>query len=419
MALHRLHPWVFSGAVARVDGTPDRGATVTVRGHDGTFLGRGAYSPDSKIRVRVWTFRGDVAVDADLFRERLSRAFRERDVGEVDEERGLRLVNAESDGLPGLIVDRYDDVLVCQFLSAGAAYWQPVLVELLQQLLPCRTIFERSDTEVRAKEGLPDSQALLAGSDPPERITVREGRWRFRVDVRNGHKTGFYLDQRENRSLLERYAEGADVLDAFSYTGAFGTVAVGAGARSLVSVDISGEALEEAERHLEANGMDHVPHEVIQGDAFEVLRQLRRDQRSFDLVILDPPAFVHARNQLRRGTRGYKDVNLQAFRLLRAGGVLFTFSCSGHVDDALFAKVVGDAAADARRPARILHRLGAPPDHPVALGFPEGRYLTGLVCRVGGAVPGTPASGAFPANAESEGPTGPDRIDGLGRRHPS
>ena len=384
VALERLHPWIFSGAVARVEGDPETGETVAVRTPTGRTLALGAYSPDSKIRVRVWTFRNGAPVDTDLLRRRLERAIGERlphsrtdDVGG----RGVRLVNGESDGLPGLIVDRYADVTVCQFLSAGADRWREILVDLLQDLAPARSVFERSDDSARVKEGLSEVRGLLAGEEPPERTSIHEGGHRFHVDVRKGHGTGFYLDRREGRELLAEYAEDADVLDAFAYTGASGVVAAGAGARSLVSVDLSEEFLEEGRQHLKVNGLDHLGHEAIQGDASDVLRSLRAEGRRFDLIVLDPPPFVHARNQVRRGARGYKDVNLQAFQLLRSGGVLFTFSSSGHVDDALFAKIVGDAAADAKRPAQILHRLGAAVDHPVALGFPEGRYLTGLVCR--------------------------------------
>jgi 23S rRNA (cytosine1962-C5)-methyltransferase len=382
-SLQRRHPWIFSGAIQSVEGSPTSGETVDVVSSSGEWLARGAWSPQSQIRVRVWTFDPDENIDAGFFRARLQRALRLREaVLPSDEPTARRCVHAESDGLPGITVDRYRDHLVCQILSAGGERWKEVLVEELRSLLPVRGIYERSDTDARAKEGLPVACGPLWGEEPPELIEIREGGLNLLVDVRRGHKTGFYLDQRDNRALVGRWSGGREVLNCFAYTGAFGLFALQGGATAVTHVESSGELLELARRNGELNRLDSGAVNYLEDDVFRALRRFRDARRSFDLIILDPPKFVASASQLERGSRGYKDINLLAIKLLRPGGLLFTFSCSAHVTPALFQKIVADAALDARRSVQILRPLFQASDHPVALAFPEGLYLKGFLCRV-------------------------------------
>ncbi|MCJ7596979.1 MAG: class I SAM-dependent methyltransferase, partial [Desulfobacterales bacterium] len=351
-SLLRRHPWLFSGALARVDGTPQPGETVDVLGFDGTLLGRGAYSPHSQISVRLWTFDSNQEIGSPFFRDRLERAIRGRHrLMAGHGHAACRLVNAESDGLPGIIVDRYADFLVCQFLSAGAEFWKQVIVDHLKDLVPAAGIFERSDLDVRLKEGLQPRKGPLSGQVPPDLILIQEGPHRFWVDVLTGQKTGFYLDQRENRVQAAEYAQGAEVLNCFAYTGGFGVFALGAGAAMVTNVESSATALGVAKQNIELNGFDQARVENTEGDAFHILRKYRDSRRQFDLIILDPPKFAESRSQVERAARGYKDINLLAFKLLRSGGILFTFSCSGLVGPDLFQKIVADAALDAGRDA--------------------------------------------------------------------
>lgn len=382
-SLLRRHPWVFSGAIAQIEGAPAPGETVEVVAADGAWLGRGAYSPHSQIAVRVWTFDEAEAITPEFFRARLARAMAVR--AALLTEAGTtayRLVNAESDFLPGLIVDRYGDWLVCQLLSAGAERWRDDLVAALSDLVPCAGIYERSDVDVRAKEGLPLRTGGLAGLAPPERVEIAEHGARFWVDVLHGHKTGFYLDQRDNRAPVRAAASGREVLNCFAYTGAFGVSALLGGAAHVTQVESSGAALELAQHHIALNGLEAGRAAHVEGDVFQVLRQYRDSRRQFDLIVLDPPKFAESKHQVERAARGYKDINLLAFKLLRPGGLLFTFSCSGSVPPDLFQKIVADAALDAGRAAQMVRRLTQSADHPVALSFPEGEYLKGLVCRV-------------------------------------
>jgi 23S rRNA (cytosine1962-C5)-methyltransferase len=407
-SVQRRHPWVFSGAIDRVEGDPGSGETVEVRApHAGSStaggapLALGAYSPHSQIAVRIWTFDPTEVVSAPFFNARLTRAFTTRAslgfgfqsavtspspsaIGHRPSANAYRLVNAESDGLPGLIVDRYGDYLACQFLSAGAEYWKREIVTLLADLLPYAGIYERSDVDVREKEGLPATTGVLAGSLPPDLVEIEEYGCRFAVDVRGGHKTGFYLDQRDNRALVAEYAEGREVLNCFAYTGAFGVWALKGGAVKVTNVESSAAALDLARRNVEINGLNASKVENVAGDVFHVLRQYRDSRRQFDLIILDPPKFAESRSQVEKASRGYKDINLLAFKLLRPGGVLFTFSCSGLITPDLFQKIIAGAALDAGRAAQIVRRMTQGPDHPVALNFPEGEYLKGLVCTVPG-----------------------------------
>jgi 23S rRNA (cytosine1962-C5)-methyltransferase len=381
-SLRRRHPWVFSGAIGRVEGDPQAGATVDIVAESGDFLARAAYSPASQIRARVWTFVHGEAVDAAFMRRRLARAVESRRrLGMLDAGAACRMVFSESDGLPGLIVDRYGEYLVCQFLGAGADSWRETLVPLLEELCSPRGVFERSEGGARHKEGLLSRRGVLAGSEPPAALEVDIGGARFVVDIANGQKTGAYLDQQRNRERVAAHARDAELLDAFSYTGGFAIACLRGGARSATLIDSSGEALALAERETAANGVaEHCTFVV--GDVFEELRSLKRAGRQFDVVVLDPPKFVHSAEQISAGSRGYKDINLTGFQLVRPGGVLATFSCSGHVDALLFQKIVAGAALDSGRTAQILERLSQPADHPVATEFPESDYLKGLILRV-------------------------------------
>ena len=381
-SLRRRHPWVFSGALARLPRALDPGQTVDLFSSRGEFLARGSVSPHSQMTVRVWTFDPDQAVDAAFFHRRLLEAIEKRaSLRAAWPTTAVRLVNAESDGLPGLIVDQYDEFLVMQCLSAGAEYWKQTIVEQLLRLVPCRGLYERSDVPVRAKEGLSPVKGRLAGEPPPELVAVEESGVKFLVDIINGHKTGFYLDQRENRRRLAALAEGAEVLNCFAYTGGFGLYALTGGAARITNVETSAPALELLQQNLAINGLASDRVDNLQADVFKLLREFCDQGRRFDLIVLDPPKFAESRSRLSGAARGYKDIGLLAFRLLRPRGLLFTFSCSGLMDPALFQKITADAALDAGRQAQIIARLDQAADHPVALNFPEGAYLKGLVCR--------------------------------------
>ncbi len=381
-SLLRRHPWVFSGAVARVTGAPAAGDTVLIRDARARPLALGAYSPHSQIRARVWTWNPQERLTPEFFRARLRAAFQRRAaLPALRETDALRLVYAESDGLPGLVVDRYADTLVAQVLSAGAQRWKETLFDLLMELSGAARLYERSDAEVRRLEGLPVERGWRRGVPQSAPVEIREGGLRFLVDVGGGHKTGFYLDQRANRSLVRSLAAGRDVLDCFAYSGGFTVAALRGGAASVLSVDASASALEMAWRHLHLNGMPQERVTLWQADVFQALRKLRDQGRSFDLVILDPPKFAPTAAQARKAARGYKDINLLGLKLLRPGGLLATFSCSGGVDAALFQKIVAGAALDAGVEAHILAYLHQDADHPAALHFPEGAYLKGLLLR--------------------------------------
>ena len=379
----RRHPWIFSGAVAHLQDEPENGGTVDVLSADKTtFLARAAYSHHSNIRARVWTWDENQAVGAEFFRQRLrdAIAFRQSWI-EPSQTNAMRLVYAESDGLPGLIVDRYGDVLIMQCLTSGAAYWRETFADILLDLTGVDTIYERSDVDVRNLEGLPHETGVLRGVEPPETIQIVENGLLFGVDVRRGHKTGFYLDQRANRQRVRAFSQGRRVLDCFSYTGGFTISALTGGAESVVSVDSSSDALEGVQANLRLNDLPEDQVELLEGDVFQELRKFRDRNRQFDMIILDPPKFAPTKKQIERASRGYKDINLLAFKLLTVGGILVTFSCSGGVSADLFQKIVAGAALDAGADVQIIEHLSQGADHPIALNFPEGAYLKGLVCR--------------------------------------
>lgn len=381
-SLKRRHPWVFSGAVARVLGKPAPGETIEVRAAAGEFLAVAAYSPQSQIVARVWDWN-ERAIDRAFFTERIGAAVAERrafiDKAATD---AYRLLHGESDGLPGVVVDRYGDTVALQLLSAGAEQWRDAIADALLEATGARRAWERSDAEVRALEGLPPATGPVRGPHEPSRIVMSEHGVKFEVDLERGHKTGFYLDQRENRRRLRELARGRDVLDGFCYTGGFALNAALGGARSVFGLDSSAEALSLAKANAQLNALAGI--DWVGGDVFQMLRHLRDGRRQFDLVVLDPPKFAPTAAHAARAARAYKDINLLAFKLLRAGGLLMTFSCSGGVSVDLFQKIIAGAALDAGVDAQIIERLGAGPDHPVALNFPEGEYLKGLLCRVGG-----------------------------------
>jgi 23S rRNA (cytosine1962-C5)-methyltransferase len=372
------HPWIFSGAVARLEGLAQNGDLVRVVDSRGEYLATGYLNQRSQIAVRLLTWNPDEEVDAEFWRGRLERAIAGR-MG-LTSTNAYRLVYGEADGLPGLVVDRYGDWLVIQCLTLGMACHQDEIVKLLVDLLVPAGIYARNDADVRRKEGLSLETGTLWGVEPPERLEITEQGHRFWVDVKRGHKTGFYLDQRENRLRTAAHCAGADVLNAFAYTGAFGVYAGRAGARSAVNVDTSAEALALAEENLALNACG--AQEMIVGDVFQLLRHYRDEGQSFDVVILDPPKFATSQAQVRDASRGYKDVNLLSMQLLRAGGLLVTFSCSGLVSSDLFQKIVFGASVDAGRDVQILDRLHQGMDHPVLLTFPESAYLKGFICRV-------------------------------------
>lgn len=378
-SLQHRHPWIFTGAVERIKGEPQSGETVAVRDTHGAFLALAAYSPKSQILGRVWTYRENETIDEAFLRARLARAIGLRqELAKVTD--GMRLVHGESDGLPGLVVDRYGDTLVMQVLSAGMERWRGALADLLVELTGCANLYERSDAEVRDLEGLPARSGILRGKLPAP-LVIREHGLKFYVDVEKGQKTGFYLDQRDNRRRIGELANDKDVLNCFCYSGGFSLSALQGGARSVLSVDSSAEALALARENLKLNNLAADRAEWLEADVFKSLRLMRDQGKSFDLIVLDPPKFAPTAHHAANAARAYKDINLWALKLLRPGGLLATFSCSGGVTADLFQKILAGAAMDANVTAQIVGRFAADADHPAVLNFPEGEYLKGLLLR--------------------------------------
>jgi 23S rRNA (cytosine1962-C5)-methyltransferase len=377
------HPWVFSGAIGRIDGEPAPGDMVDVLDRQGRFLARGYFNRHSQITVRLVTWVEGEVPDRSFWRRRIEGAIeRRRALLQEDQTTACRLVHGESDLLPGLIVDRYGDYLVVQALTLGIECRKKEIVDILVELAGPRGVYERSDVDVRAKERLEHSTGLLWGEIPPDLVEIREHGHAFRVDVKRGQKTGFFLDQRDNRRRLQRYCEGRSVLNAFAYTGSFGVYAARSGAKHITNIDTSEPALSLARENMEGNGLGAHPTEYTVGDVFAELRRFRDAGRQFELVVLDPPKFAHSRSQVQAACRGYKDINLLALKLLSSGGILFTMSCSGSVSADLFQKVVFGASIDAGKDVQVLERLSQAADHPTLLSFPEGDYLKGMACRI-------------------------------------
>lgn len=374
----RRHPWIFDSAVAKGGGDP--GETVRVEGHDGRFLAWAAFSPASRIRARAWSFQETERIDADFFARRCAAAvdLRRRLAPASD---GVRLVHGESDGLPGVIVDRYGTTLVAQFLSAGAERWKKVLVDALLQATGLECLYERSDANSRGLEGLPEATGWLRGAGPTE-LEITEHAWRFGLDVATGHKTGFYLDQRDSRARFADWTRrlgSRQVLNCYCYTGGFTVAALAGGAEHVTSIDSSAPALARAAANVALNGFDPARAEFVDADVNVSLRRFGDAGRSFDAIVLDPPKLAPTVAHAERAARAYKDINRLALKLLAPGGVLFTYSCSGGIPPELFHKIVASAGADAGVDGYIAERLGAAADHPMTLAFPEGEYLKGLV----------------------------------------
>lgn len=380
-SLKRRHPWVFSQAVKQVHGTPNAGDTVDILSASGQFLARGAYSPQSQIRARVWTFDQHETIDADFFLRRIQQAWQLRQqLFDLNQTNGIRVVAAESDGLPGITIDLYADVLVCQLLSAGAERQRKFIVQALKTLFPEHSIYERSDVDVRKKEGLEPKTGWLHLPRESGEVVIKERGLNILVDVVQGHKTGFYLDQRDSRAAAGRYAKNKTVLNCFSYTGTFALSALAGGAAHVTNADLSELALTTAQRNAELNQLDLTKLTHTKADVFKLLRQYKEAGTMFDMVILDPPKFAENKAQLVGACRGYKDINRVAMQIVKPGGLLLTFSCSGLIEESLFQKVVADAALDANRGCLFIERLSQASDHPIASFYPEGHYLKGLVC---------------------------------------
>ncbi|MGE5386266.1 MAG: class I SAM-dependent rRNA methyltransferase [Betaproteobacteria bacterium] len=380
----RRHPWLFAGAIAHLAGHARSGDTVEIESDDGRPLGRAAFSPKSQIRARMWSFDPAESIDDAFFKRRVAAAVaRRRRLPELADQQGLRLVHAESDGLPGVIADQYGETIVVQLTSAGADKWRKAITGALVAATGCARIFERSDSDVRGLEGLEPVTGWLHGTSPTESISIEENGVRLGIDIEGGHKTGFYLDQRANRLLLSQLAAGKSVLNCFCYTGGFSLQALAGGATEVLSIDSSGPALAQAASNLALN--PHLPAERaewLEADVFEALREFKKAGRQFDIIVLDPPKFAPSAAYAERAARAYKDINLHGFRLLKSGGLLMTYSCSGGIGLELFQKIVAGAAQDAGREARIVHRLAGAADHPIALNFPEGEYLKGLLLQI-------------------------------------
>jgi len=382
-SLLRKHPWVFSKAVSKIKGKPMLGETVDIFDNKGKWLAKGAYSPESQIRVRIWSFEEKQEINREFFYNKLQNAQQRRDwfIGQ-GQLSGYRLIAGESDGLPGITIDKYDNFIVCQLLSAGADFHRYTLVDCLKELYPGCHIYERSDVDVRKKEGLEPITGWLTEPQESSECIIEEHGIKIHVDVATGHKTGFYLDQRDSRLAAGKFAKGKDILNCFSYTSTFSLHCAANDALSVTNVDVSQAALDMGKRNLALNNLEDKNVSFVKEDVFKLLRRYRDEKQKFDMIILDPPKFVESKAQLTGACRGYKDINMLAMQLLKPNGLLLTFSCSGLMDASLFQKVVADAALDAKRNVYFVERLQQAADHPISSNYPEGYYLKGLVCQV-------------------------------------
>lgn len=384
-ALLRRHPWVYSTGVANVKGKPQSGDTVKIVDNKGNFLAWGAYSPESALRARCWSFNEQDVINEEWIRARVFEAIRSRD-DLKSRTNAIRLIFGEADFLPGLIVDQYDTQLVTQFQAAGVEKWRSEIGKALADATGLTQVFDRSDAATRAREGLPERKEVLEGEEPPEKIQIDEDGILYGVDVRMGHKTGFYVDQRDNRRLARQLAEtfrkvhgrGMRALNCFCYTGGFSLALAKGGAEEVISIDSSADALEMAKSNAKLNGFNESQMKWVEANVFEQLRKYRDAGEKFDLVILDPPKFASSHHHVEKAARAYKDINLNGLRLLNEGGQLLTFSCSGAIDVDLFQKIVAGAVIDAKTDAWMISRLGAGSDHPLLMTHPEGEYLKGL-----------------------------------------
>ncbi|MBI5354098.1 MAG: class I SAM-dependent methyltransferase [Chloroflexi bacterium] len=379
-SLLRRHPWVFASAIRSADENLASGSTVDLLSSEGHFLARASYSPTSQIRARVWTFSDEV-IDKEFFRKKIRAAIQKRSTLNVQRfSNSYRLIHGESDGLPGFVVDRYKDILVLQSTTAGSEFWKETIADILVEETGIQNIYERSDVDVRELEGLKPVTGILRGTITNPQLQITEHDLLFLVNVATGHKTGFYLDQRANRHRVGEFARDLDVLNCFCYTGGFSIHSLANGAKSVLSVDSSADALSLLQENIALNHLLADRHTSLEGDVFQLLRKFRDENRSFDMIILDPPKFAPTAAHAEKASRAYKDINLLAFKLLRHGGMLVTFSCSGGIDAALFQMIVASAALDAGVDATIIEHLSQGSDHPVSLHFPEGTYLKGLIC---------------------------------------
>ncbi|EGR0671453.1 TPA: 23S rRNA (cytosine(1962)-C(5))-methyltransferase RlmI [Vibrio vulnificus] len=380
----RRHPWIFSRGIDRVEGNPQLGETVDVYGHDGKWLAKAAYSPESQIRARVWSFEKQ-DINKAFFVKRIQDAqLLREDVIERDGLTGYRLIAAESDGMPGVTIDRYQNFFVCQLLSAGAEHQKQNIVDALIEVFPDCNVYERSDVSVRKKEGLQETTGVLHGEMPPKSVVIEENGVKISVDIVGGHKTGFYLDQRDSRQQAMKYVKDKEVLNCFSYTGGFGLYALKGGAKRVINADVSQPALDTAKFNSELNEFDISKKRAVflNADVFKLLREYRDQGTKFDVVIMDPPKFAESKAQLNGACRGYKDINMLAMQILNPGGTLLTYSCSGLMDQVLFQKIIADAAVDAGRSVKFVERFEQAADHPTDTAYPEGFYLKGFACKV-------------------------------------
>lgn len=383
-SLLRMHPWIFSRAIEKIEGSPELGDTVDVFSNKGQWLAKAGYSPNSQIRARVWSFTKQ-DINHDFFVERIQQAqLLRNDIIERGGLTGYRLIAAESDGMPGITIDKYDNYLVCQFLSAAADKQKQTICDALLQCFPDHNIYERSDVAVRKKEGLKETTGVLRGEEPPHFVVIEENGIKIQVDIKGGHKTGFYLDQRDSRFQAMKYLKDKEVLNCFSYTGGFGLYALKADAKRVINADVSQPALDTAKSNAELNDFDISKKRAVflNADVFKLLREYRDQGTKFDVVIMDPPKFAESKAQLNGACRGYKDINMLAMQILKPGGTLLTYSCSGLMDQVLFQKVIADAAVDSGRTVKFVERFEQAADHPIDTAYPEGFYLKGFACKV-------------------------------------
>ncbi|MGY0616147.1 class I SAM-dependent methyltransferase [Vibrio sp. FJH11] len=383
-SVKRKHPWIFSRGISKVEGEPALGETVDVFTHDGKWLAKAAYSPESQIRARIWSFEKEQINKAFFVKRFKDAQLLREDVIERDGLTGYRLIAAESDGLPGVTIDRYQNFFVCQLLSAGAEYNKQAIVDALVECFPDCNVYERSDVAVRKKEGLQETTGVLHGEEPPKSVVIEENGVKISVDIVGGHKTGFYLDQRDSRQQSMKYVKDKEVLNCFSYTGGFGLYALKGGAKRVINADVSQPALDTAKYNAELNEFDISKKRAVflNADVFKLLREYRDQGTKFDVVIMDPPKFAESKAQLNGACRGYKDINMLAMQILKPGGTLLTYSCSGLMDQVLFQKIIADAAVDANRQVKFVERFEQAADHPTDTAYPEGFYLKGFACKV-------------------------------------